>query len=205
MSDGPAYTLDDVKVKESRVVYRGFFQLKQIQLKHKMMKGGWSGLLTRECFVRQPSVAVLPYDPYTDRVVLIEQFRVGAMDQPEGPWQIELVAGMVEKGERAESVAARETMEEAGTETMDLEFICDYLVSAGGSNEKIDLYCGGIDSRNVGGVHGLEEEGEDIWVQVYEREEAWQALNEGYIKNASAIIALQWLQAHYNRLQEKWR
>ncbi len=205
MADGPAYTLDDVSIEASRLVYEGFFKLQKIQLKHKMMEGGWSASVTRECFLRQPAVAVLPYDPYQDKVVLIEQFRIGALQQVEGPWQIELVAGMMEKGESAEEVAVRETVEEAGTEVMDLEFICDFLPSAGGSNEKINLFCGAIDARGVGGVHGLEEEGEDIWVQTYSREDALHALHEGYIKSAPAIIALQWLEVNYGRLQEKWR
>lgn len=203
--EAPCFTSDDVKIETSSLSHSGFFELKTYQLSHKLCDGGWSGLLTRECFLRPPAVAVLPYDPYRDKVVLIEQFRIGALDELEGPWMMELVAGILEQGEMPEDVAHRETKEEAGTEVMALEFICQYLASPGGSNEKISLYCGGIDSSGVGGVHGLPEEGEDIWVQVYDRQEAWRALNEGYINNANTIIALQWLEMNYRRLQELWQ
>ena len=201
----PCFSSDDVEIRSVKTAYKGFFELKTYSLTHKLIEGGWSGELNRECFVRPPAVAVLPYDPYNDKVVLIEQFRIGALDELEGPWLMELVAGIVEPGETPERVAFRECEEEAGTEIMDLEFICDYLVSPGGSNEKLSLYCGGIDSQGVGGVHGLQEEGEDIWVQVFEREEAWNAFQEGYINNANTVIALQWLQMNYQRLQKKWQ
>ena len=99
----------------------------------------------------------------------------GALWEMEGPWTIELVAGIVEEGEEKEAVAHRETKEEAGCDIMDLEYICEYLPSPGASSEKLTLYVGGIDATGVGGRHGVAAEGEDIWVQVYDRSEAWKA------------------------------
>lgn len=203
--EGPAFTADDVQVLEKTVVYQGFFRMLRYRLKHRLIEGGWSKPLIRECFDRGPAVAVLLYDPYRDAVALVEQFRIGALHSPAGPWQLELVAGMIEPGEKPEDVALREALEESGSEVLDLEYICEYYPSPGGSNEKLYLYCGGIDSSGLGGVHGVEEEGEDIWVQVFPRTEAWQILQENYINNAATIIALQWLQMNYQRLQSKWQ
>jgi ADP-ribose pyrophosphatase len=203
--EGPCFSLDDVEIRDRRTLYQGFFQMEKYRLRHRLIEGGWSPWLERELFVRPPAVGVLLYDPYRDAVVLVEQFRIGALQAPEGPWLLELVAGIVEPGESHEDVAHREAAEEAGVEIMDLEYICEYLSSPGGTNEQITLYCGGVDSTGVGGVEGLAEEGEDIWVQVFPREEAWKAVQENYINNASAIIALQWLQFHWQRLQEKWQ
>lgn len=203
--DGPCFSAEDVEVLEKALVYQGFFRMYRYKLKHRLIKGGWSAALTRECFDRGPAVAVLLYDPYKDAVVLVEQFRIGPLEGPEGPWQLELVAGIVEPGEKPEDVIHREAIEEAGSDVLDIEYICEYYPSPGGSNEKLFLYCGGIDSTGLGGVHGLEEEGEDIWVQVFPREEAWHILQENYINNAATIIALQWLQMNYQRLQEKWQ
>lgn len=203
--DGPCFSAEDVEVLEKALVYQGFFRMYRYKLKHRLIKGGWSAALTRECFDRGPAVAVLLYDPYKDAVVLVEQFRIGALEGPEGPWQLELVAGIVEPGEKPEDVIHREAIEEAGSDVLEIEYICEYYPSPGGSNEKLFLYCGGIDSTGLGGVHGLEEEGEDIWVQVFPREEAWHILQENYINNAATIIALQWLQMNYIRLQEKWQ
>lgn len=204
-TDGPSFSAEDVQVLEKSVVYQGFFRMLRYRLRHRLIKGGWSALLTRECFDRGPAVAVLLYDPYQDTVVLVEQFRIGALEGAAGPWQLELVAGMVEPGEKPEEVIHREAIEEAGSDVLDIEYICEYYPSPGGSNEKLYLYCGGIDSTGLGGVHGVEEEGEDIWVQVFPRAEAWHILQENYINNAATIIALQWLQMNYQRLQDKWQ
>ncbi|MCG8314960.1 MAG: NUDIX domain-containing protein, partial [Pseudomonadales bacterium] len=165
LDDGPCFDRSDVEVLEKTKVYEGFFRMNKYRLTHRKIEGGWTRELVRECFERPQAVGVLLYDPYQDNVVLIEQFRIGALDAHEGPWQMELVAGIVEEGEKPEQVAHREAVEEAGTEVLDLEYICEYFSSPGGSNEKLTLYCGGINSEGVGGVHGLEEEGEDIWVQ----------------------------------------
>lgn len=205
LEDGPCFGREDVKILEKTEVYKGFFRMNRYRLKHRMIEGGWSKDLVRECFERPQAVGVLLYDPYQDNVVMLEQFRIGSLDASEGPWQMELVAGIIEPGEKSEEVAHREAEEEAGTEILDLEYICEYYSSPGGSNEKLTLYCGGIDSSGVGGVHGVKEEGEDIWVQVMSREDAWSALEENYIGNAATIISLQWLQMHYKRLQEKWQ
>lgn len=203
--EGPCFTAEDVQVVEKTLVYQGFFRMYRYRLKHRLIEGGWSPVLTRECFDRGPAVAVLLYDPYRDSVVLVEQFRIGTLDSTAGPWQLELVAGIVEPGESPEDVIHREAMEEAGGDVLELEYITEYYPSPGGSNEKLFLFCGGIDSTGVGGVHGLKEEGEDIWAQVFSREEAWGILQENYINNAATIIALQWLQMNYQRLQEKWQ
>lgn len=203
--DGPCFDLSDVEIIEKLKVYDGFFKMSRYRLKHRKVEGGYTPQLVRECFERPPAVGVLLYDPYKDTVVMLEQFRIGCLNAHTGPWQMELVAGIVGKGENREDVAHREAMEEAGTDVLDLEYICEYYSSPGGSDEKVTLYCGGIDSTGVGGVHGLEEEGEDIWVQVMPRTEAWRALEENYVSNAATIIALQWLQLHWQRLQEKWQ
>ena len=205
MQDGPCFDRSDVEILDKTKVYDGFFKMSRYRLKHRLIEGGWSRELVRECFERPPAVGVLLHDPYKDNVVLLEQFRIGSLEAHEGPWQMELVAGIVDPGEKPEQVAHREVKEEAGTEVLDLEYICEYYSSPGGSNEKLTLYCGGIDSQGVGGVHGVESEGEDIWVQVHSRAEVWKALEENYIGNAATIIALQWLQMHWQRLQEKWQ
>ena len=64
--------------------------------------------LTREVFERGHAVAVLPFDPARRQVVLIEQFRVGALGVVDDPWLLEPVAGIIESGESAPEVARRE-------------------------------------------------------------------------------------------------
>ena len=195
---------DDVEVVEREACFRGFYQLDRLHLRHRLFAGGMGKLINRELFVRHDAVCVLPYDPQRDCVVLIEQFRVGALDKSVNPWLIELVAGLIDKDEQPEEVARREAVEEAGLELAELWPLTQYYPSPGGSDERVHLYVGRCDSRGAGGVHGLEEEGEDIRVLVWSLDEALTALDDGRIDNAASIIALQWLALNRDKVRERW-
>ncbi|VAW89328.1 ADP-ribose pyrophosphatase [hydrothermal vent metagenome] len=197
-------SVDNVEIIEKTICYKGFFSIARLRLRHRKYDGEWSDILTREIFERGHAVAVLPYDPVRDEVVLIEQFRVGALDFPADPWLVEIVAGIIDEGESAEGVAHREMAEEAGCKIEQLEHVCDYLVSPGGTTESTALFCGKVDTIGVGGVHGLIDEGEDIKVSVVSYDEAVLLLNSGRINSASPIIALQWLILNRKRLQREW-
>ena len=191
-------------VIEKSVPYKGFFRMEIYRLRHELFAGDWSPELTRECLERGHAVAVLPYDPVRDQVVLVEQFRIGALEAPGGPWLLEIVAGMIGDGEDTLDVARREALEEADCPLLDTEFICNFLVSPGGTSESIALYCGRVDAGNLGGIHGLEHEDEDIRVQVYSRAEAVAMVADGRIVSATPIIALQWLELNYPSLRRRW-
>lgn len=195
---------DDVEVVEREACFRGFYQLDRLHLRHRLFAGGMGKLINRELFVRHDAVCVLPYDPQRDCVVLIEQFRVGALDKSVNPWLIELVAGLIDKDEQPEEVARREAVEEAGLELAELWPLTQYYPSPGGSDERVHLYVGRCDSHGAGGVHGLEEEGEDIRVLVWSLDEALAALDDGRIDNAASIIALQWLALNRDKVRERW-
>lgn len=197
------FTAADVHVSRE-TVYQGFMQLQQVELRHRLFEGGWSETFQRELLVRHQAVMVLLYDPQRDVVVLIEQFRVGALEDRHGPWLLEMVAGIVEPGESLEEVAMRESMEEAGCEVLALEPVTQVWTSPGGSSEQITLFCGRVDSRGVGGVHGLVEEHENICVRVVSYEVALQALAAGFIRDATSTIALQWLQLNRDELRKRW-
>lgn len=193
-----------VEIVEQRTCYQGFFRLEHYRLRHRRYDGGMSPVLSRELFERGHAAAVLPYDPVLDRIVLLEQFRIGALNAPGGPWLLEIVAGIIENGETAAQVVEREMVEEAGCTLLALEPICEYLVSPGGTSERISLYCGRVDAAGVGGIHGLVAEGEDIRVSTVTFDEAMALLASGRINSASPIIALQWLQLNRSRLQQLW-
>lgn len=195
---------EDVEVVARRPVYQGFFRMDELHLRHRLFAGGWSGVMRRELFVREPAVVLLPYDPVRDQVVCIEQFRVGALGMAYSPWLLELVAGIIEDGESPEDVALREAREEAGLEVSDLEFVCRYQVSPGGNTEEILLFCGRVDAARAGGLHGLDSEHEDIRVHVLDWQDARAALDAGRMHNAAAIISLQWLALHREALRRRW-
>lgn len=201
----PGLTAEDVEILNVESPYRGFFELQTIDLRHKLFGGGWTQTFRRELFVRNEVVCVLPYDPEADLLVLNEQFRIGALENPRGPWLIEMVAGMVEEGESLEDVAYREAREETGCELTALHRIGEYWVSPGGNNEKVHLYCGRVDAACAQGVHGLPSEHEDIRVRVMSVKAAFAALEQGIINNAATMIGLQWLQLNLEKLKQQWR
>ncbi len=204
MKDIDRGTPEGVEIVEREIAYSGFFRLYRYRLRHRLFKGGWSPVITRELFERGNAVAVLPYDPVRDEVVLVEQFRIGALKARGGPWLMECVAGMVEANESPQTVAHREAREEAGCRLMLLEPIADYLVSPGGTSERITLYCGKVDATHLGGIHGLAEEHEDIRVMVVPFRQAMVLLHQGRINSAAPIIALQWLAMNRERLRRRW-
>lgn len=206
MSDAPTpFGAADVQVLQRTPGYRGFFALDSWQIRHRLHAGGWSAPFTRELFLRDAAAGVLLYDPRRDEVVLVEQFRIGAIldaqTRGSSPWLLETVVGIIGSDESAEDLVLREAIEEAGCPIRELIHIVDYYNSPGGSNETISLFCGLVDSTGAGGIHGLPEENEDIRVHVLSSTQAWQALQAGRMNNAMAIIALQWLQMNRESLR----
>jgi ADP-ribose pyrophosphatase len=194
----------DFEIIEKSTAFQGYFRIDRYRFRHRLFAGGWSGEVKREVFERGHAVAVLPYDPERDSVVLIEQFRIGAVAAGLPPWQEEIIAGIIDEGETPEAVAHREAEEEAGCKIEDLVFICEYLTSPGGASESVKLYCGRVDSRGIGGVHGLAAEHEDIRVEVVSVAEARERLLAGRFGNAPAIIAMQWLILNRDDLRRRW-
>lgn len=195
---------NDVKIVEKKTLYRGFLSVEQYFLQHRLFAGGWSQTIKREVFKKAGAAAALLYDPNLDKVVLLEQFRVGALEDKSSPWLIEVVAGLLEPEEQPAELAVRETKEEADLDVADLEFICQYWVTPGFSTEQVTLFCAKVDASKAGGIHGLPEEGEDIRIIIVTPEEAYQGIVDGQIKNAPTIISLQWLQINKDRLRAKW-
>jgi len=190
-----------LEIIAKETVYEGFFRLEKYRLKHTLFQGGWSNEIVRELFRRGDCVAVLLYDPLRDEVVLIEQFRIGAVLRKKQAWLLEIVAGAVEPGETAAEVARREAEEEAGCKIQELRLIHEFYTTPGGASEWLSLFYGRIDSRNVGGIFGLDDEDEDIRVSAVKFEQAYQMVEQGEIDSAIPIIALQWLYIHRHTLR----
>ena len=192
------------EILEKSTAFQGYFRIDRYRFRHRLFAGGWSGEVTREVFERGHAVGVLPYDPARDAVILIEQFRIGAVAADMPAWQSEVIAGIIDEGEAPAAVAHREAREEAGCTIQDLVRICHYLVSPGGASETVQLYCGRVDSTGVGGIHGLPHEHEDIRVEVVPLEEARARLCAGRFSNAPLIIALLWLTLNRDDLRSRW-
>ena len=205
-------TADDIEVLEQVPVFQGYFRVDRYRLRHRLFGGGWSQPFLREVFDRGHAVAVILYDPERDVLVLIEQFRVGALAAAQSrqvntaidPWLIEIVAGIIDADEAPETVAAREAVEEAGCAILDLVPVCHFVLTPGVSSETIWLFCGRVSAPASGGVHGLAHEHEDIRVLVVPSADAFRWLEEGRINNATALIGLQWFRLHHQEIRARW-
>ena len=198
------YGKKDVEFIARESLYKGFFSLELYRFRHRLFNGEMSGEVQREIFERGHASVLLPFDPVRDEVVLVEQIRIAAYDTSETPWLLEMVAGMIEEGESPEDVARREAVEEAGLEVGRVKEVLSYLASPGGTSERLTIMVGEVDATTAKGIHGLADENEDIRVHVVSREQAYQWVEEGKIDNAASIIALQWLQLHYQTLRHEW-
>ena len=187
-----------------RVAYQGYFRIGEYRFRHTLFQGGVSAEIKREVFERGYAAAVLPYDPALDHVVLIRQFRAGAHAAGRHPWLWETVAGIIEDGETAADVVRREAQEEAGLVLGELIPIHTYIGSPGGSSETTTTFCGRVDSRGVGGVHGLPTEGEDILVRTFSLDEARTLMAQGELGSATGIITLQWLLLNRDAVRASW-
>lgn len=213
ITNKPIFTHQDYEITDRQVIYEGIFRYVHYYLRHRLFKEGWTPVFKREVVERTHAAGILLYDPLLDKVVLIYQFRPGAMitetmksstEHAPSPWVIEVVAGVFDTAEQPEALAAREAQEEAGCAVLDLCPVSQFFVSPGSSNEYMHLYCGRIDASQVGGIHGLKEENEDIYAFSLLAEEAFEWLRQGKITTVPAIIALQWLQMNRETLRARW-
>lgn len=200
LGPAPEFDAKDVEILDKKNLYQGFFKMEEHRLRHRLFEGGWSVPIEREIFIRGNAVAAVIYDPVNELIGLVEQFRIGALENTTGPWLIEVVAGMIDKDETPLQVIKRELVEEAGLHTNDIRFICEYYSSPGGTTEKLSLYCALGDLRDIGGIHGLEEEGEDILVRVFPQKDVFEQLYNGRFNNAATLICLQWLLINHTNL-----
>ena len=200
----PRFGAGDVDVQRQERSFSGYFSVDTLTLRHRLHSGEWSESMRRELFQRGDAVALLPWDIATDELVLIEQFRVGAMRANDSPWMLELIAGIVETGESDVSVAHREADEEAGCVLGRLEPIATFYPSAGACSEQIRVFVGELMSAKPGTIQGLDSEHEDILVHQLPRQAALTLLDEGAINSGHTLIALHWLARHGERLRAAW-
>lgn len=195
----------EFKLLGKEALYQGFFSLERYLIKYKQFDGEWSSEFSREIFERGNAAAALLIDLEKEILILVEQFRPGAIATESHPWLLELVAGMIEPGESPEDVVVRESEEEAGCKVTRVQKITEYLVSPGGTTERIWLYLGEIKAENLPEFAGLDHEHEDIKVHQIPVKEAFDWLEKGKINNGMTLIALQWLKLNWHKKDQFWR
>jgi ADP-ribose pyrophosphatase len=200
----PQLNKADARWLRQEVVHEGFMRLVKGQLSFRTFRGD-TVVVERELVQRSSVVAVLPYDPWSDRVVLLEQVRPGCVAEAASPWLLEVVAGLIDADETAPNAAQRELHEETGLTARYWLPMHDYWVSPGGSDERVTLSCALINSADLHPWQGNVAEHEDIKCHVFTRSQAIECVADGLICNGVSLIALQWLALHGDRIMKQYR
>jgi ADP-ribose pyrophosphatase len=166
------------------IVYDGFYQLKT----YSLQQGDHE---TQPCILRKNAVVVLPYDPDRREIALIEQFRIGCLnDKKHSPFILECVAGMIEENQTPEYTAQRELEEEAGITNAQITLMHEYYVTPTTSNEYVYLFFARVTHPICTGVFGLAEENEETYVHKMTYQQAEQLLKQKKIHNSATLLAL---------------
>lgn len=192
-----SYSASDVTIESREFLFRGFIQVEKVSLKHRLFnRSDYSPLIHRELIHRPEAAGVLLYNDQKQKFALIEQFRIGALNDAESAWQLEVIAGVLDGNESPETCIRRESLEESGCEITELEHLFSFYPSAGACSEFFHLYTAEVNLPNEGGIFGMPDEGENIQLHLFNYDQLSTLLKNGRLSNAPVIMALQWLAQH---------
>ncbi len=192
-----SYNKNDFEVLERHYEYQGFVQVEKVSLRHRLFQQeNYIQPIQRELIARKAAAGVLIYNDQQQKFALIEQFRIGAINDSTSPWQLEIIAGVLDGVESPEACIRRESLEESGCEIQALQHLFSFYPSAGACSELFHLYVAEAELPKEGGVFGMMNEGENIQLHLIDYADLSVLLTNGRLKNAPVIMALQWLQQH---------
>lgn len=195
--DHASYSASDVTIESREFLFRGFIQVEKVSFRHRLFnQPDYSAVIQRELIHRPEAAGVLLYNDQQQRFALIEQFRVGALNDSESAWQLEVIAGVLDGDEAPEDCIRRESLEESGCEVQQLQHLFSFYPSAGACSEFFHLYAAEVELPKMGGIFGMPDEGENIQLHLFDYSELGTLLRNGRLRNAPVIMALQWLVQH---------
>ena len=195
--DHASYSASDVTIESREFLFRGFIQVEKVSFRHRLFnQPDYSPVIQRELIHRPEAAGVLLYNDQQQRFALIEQFRVGALNDSESAWQLEVIAGVLDGDEAPEDCIRRESLEESGCEVQHLQHLFSFYPSAGACSEFFHLYAAEVELPKMGGIFGMPDEGENIQLHLFDYSEVGTLLRNGRLRNAPVIMALQWLVQH---------
>ncbi|HEV8037010.1 NUDIX domain-containing protein [Yoonia sp.] len=192
----------DFQITGARTPQGRFFRFESVDVRHRKFTGGQSDVLVREGFIGTDAAVVLPYDPVRDRVLLVEQARLGPrLRHDANPWMLEPVAGIVDARETPQAAALRECEEEAGVIVTKLEEAGAFYVSPGASTDYFYTFVGLCDlPQTEAYLGGLDDEAEDLRLHPMAFDDALALADSGEIATGPALFLLYWILRHKARL-----
>lgn len=196
-------TAQDFTVTSWDPIRGNFFALQSLKLHHTQFNGQRSEVIAREVFVGIDAAIVLPYDPKRDRILLVEQIRLGPIVRGDPqPWMLEPIAGMVDARETPLEAAIRESAEEAGLTDLDLRHISSFYPSPGSATDFFHAYAGICDlPDDHARFGGLEVEAEDLRLHLVSFDAAMDMVASGEINAGPLVMMLYWLASQRDALR----
>ncbi|WP_165395048.1 NUDIX domain-containing protein [Thiomicrorhabdus indica] len=194
-------------------LYSGFFSYLKLDVSHSLYHKDpskpqeFSEELHREVMSRGDAIAVLLFNLECKELLLVEQFRAGAMvsihlnqqtTSQSDAWLVEPVAGCIDQGESPIEAVKREALEEAGVKVTNIHKLACYYPSPAACDERIFLYAAEYDSCHNQRYGGVAAENEDIAVVKLSFKEAKMMLEQQSFNVSTTIMSLQWFFNRYS-------
>ena len=184
---------DEVRVLKVESLADGYAKVRRVSFERRRFDGALQRL-DWEIVERGDAVAVLPYDPARDMVLMLRQFRPPAFMAGHEEPLVEACAGMIDDGD-AEATARREAEEELGVRLGVVRRLFEAFSSPGVLTERITYFAAEYSAADrIGPGGGAAHEGEDIEVIELPLGQALAMVADGRIVNVTTIVLLQALQ-----------
>ena len=169
-----------------------WYVLNKYCFEYKALDGTWQ-YQEREAYDRGNGATVLLYNPFSQKVILTQQFRMPTYvnGNPDG-LMIEACAGLLD-GDDPYSCIIREVEEETGYRVKEVRKLFEVYMSPGSVTEMIHFFIAPYtDEDKVSEGGGLAHEQENIEVLEMPFDAAYNKIQSGEIKDAKTIMLLQY-------------
>lgn len=196
-------TKPQAKIVDRVSLYEGAFTIEALTIEMDKHEGG-TQTLKRLNFDRGNSVAMLGYDAARDEVVLVNEFRAGALAAGANAYNDAVPAAILKDGENATTAAVKQMQRKTGLDFTGAQVIHNGVYSSsGGSSEKIALVVGAVDASKAGGIHGDPTKQDDILTVVMKADDFIDRAEKGQLTDMKTMAMAFWLANNRAALQKK--
>jgi ADP-ribose pyrophosphatase len=187
--------------RTQRLLDTKLIKVDEYSISYRRENGEWSPRQTRLNVDRGNAVAAILFEPATELLHFVRQFRFSTydfLDEPdtENGWMLEIVAGTTEPGEALRDGIIREAQEETGFVISAPQMIGSFFLTPGASSERLFLFYAEVSAENRSGPlrpssYGIDDE--DISTVTMTIAEFLAHIERMEICDAKTIVAGEWL------------